>query len=126
PTPRGARAVPEPRECPEVLTPAIRPALSGRPGPVFVEIPIDLLLNTIEDRLAPIPTGYVHRPAALGDPADVARLADLLSRAERPVVLAGGGVYWDDAAKSLAGFAEAAGAPVFMNGAGRGSLPSNH
>ncbi len=126
PITKGAWSVPETRQIPEVLTTAIRTALSGRPGPVFVEVPIDLLLNTIEDRLAPIPTGYVHRPAAVGDPADVARLVDLLSRAERPVVLAGSGVYWDDAAKSLAGFAEAAGAPVFMNGAGRGSLPSNH
>src|SRR5713101_281165 len=95
PITKGAWSVPETRQIPEVLTTAIRTALSGRPGPVFVEIPIDLLLNTIEDRLAPIPTGYVHRPAALGDPADVARLADLLSRAERPVVLAGSGVYWD-------------------------------
>src|SRR5213083_790219 len=84
PITKGAWSVPETRQIPEVLTTAIRTALSGRPGPVFVEIPIDLLLNTIEDRLAPIPTGYVHRPAALGDPADVARLADLISRAERP------------------------------------------
>jgi len=42
------------------------------------------------------------------------------------VVLAGSGVYWDDAAKSLAAFAHAAGAPVFMNGAGRGALPVGH
>jgi acetolactate synthase-1/2/3 large subunit len=40
--------------------------------------------------------------------------------------MAGGGVYWDDAAKSLATFAEAAGVPVFMNGAGRGCLPPDH
>jgi len=40
--------------------------------------------------------------------------------------MAGSGVYWDDAAPALAAFAEAAGAPVFMNGAGRGSLPADH
>ncbi len=123
---KGAWSVAETRRIPEILTTAIRTALSGRPGPVFVEIPVDLLLQTIEDRLAPIPAGYVHRPAGLADAADVARLAALVAGAERPVVLAGSGVYWDDAAKSLAAFAHAAGVPVFMNGAGRGALPVGH
>src|SRR5499426_3151660 len=126
PITKGSWTVSETRQIPEVLTTAIRTALTGRPGPVFVEIPVDLLLTTIEDRLAPIPTQYVHRAATLADPDDVVRLAHLVSRAERPVVLAGSGVYWDDAAPSLARFAEATGAPVFMNGAGRGCLPSRH
>jgi acetolactate synthase-1/2/3 large subunit len=123
---KGVWSVPETRQIPEVLTTAIRTALSGRPGPVFVEIPVDLLLNRIEARLAPVPERYVHRAAALADPDLVVRMAHLLSRAERPVVIAGSGVYWDDAAKSLAAFAEAAGVPVFMNGAGRGTLPHDH
>jgi acetolactate synthase-1/2/3 large subunit len=116
----------ETRQIPEVLTTAIRTALSGRPGPVFVEIPVDLLMTTIEDRLAPIPTGYVHRPRAAADAAALDRLAGLFAAAERPVVVAGGGVYWDDAAVALTAFAERAGVPVFMNGAGRGSLPTSH
>src|SRR5207247_1775625 len=57
---------------------------------------------------------------------DQIALVRLLAAATRPVVVAGGGVYWDDAAESLAAFAERAGAPVFMNGAGRGALPSSH
>ncbi len=126
PITKGSWSVAETRQIPEVLTTAIRTALTGRPGPVFVEIPVDLLLNRVEDRLAPIPTGYVHRTATGPDAEAVARLAGLLSRAARPVVLAGGGVYWDDAAKALGAFAEAAGVPVFMNGAGRGCLPSDH
>jgi len=126
PITKGSWTVAETRQIPEVLTTAIRAALSGRPGPVFVEIPVDLLMTVIEDRLAPIPTRYVHRSAALADPDDVVRLAHLVSRAERPVVLAGSGVYWDDAAKPLASFADASGLPVFMNGAGRGALPPGH
>ncbi|MBI4636983.1 MAG: acetolactate synthase [Candidatus Rokubacteria bacterium] len=126
PITKGAWSVAETRQIPEVLTTAIRTALAGRPGPVFVEIPVDLLMTTIEDRLAPIPTGYVHRTPAQADPDAVTRLAHLLARAERPVAVAGGGVYWDDAAKALASFAESAGAPIFMNGAGRGALPSDH
>jgi thiamine pyrophosphate-dependent acetolactate synthase large subunit-like protein len=123
---KGAWSVPQTRQIPEVLTTAIRVALSGPPGPVFVEIPVDLLMGTIEDRLAPIPTGYVHREPVPGDPAAVERLARLLAGASRPVVIAGSGVYWDDAAAALRAFAEAAGVPVFMNGAGRGCLPTDH
>ncbi len=126
PVTKGAWSVAETRRIPEVLTTAIRTALTGRPGPVFVEIPVDLLLNRIETRLAPIPTGYVHRTRQAADPDGVVRLAHLLSRAERPVALAGSGIYWDDAAKALASFAESSGVPVFMNGAGRGCLPSDH
>ena len=126
PITKGAWSVAETRQIPEVLTTAIRTALSGRPGPVFVEIPVDLLLAAVEDRLAPIPTGYVHRPRGAADPDGLALLETLLADAERPVVMAGGGVYWDDAAKSLALFAERAGAPVFMNGAGRGVLGTDH
>ena len=123
---KGVWSVPETRQIPEVLTTAIRTALSGRPGPVFVEIPVDLLLNRIEDRLAPVPDRYVHRAATLADPDLVVRVAHLLSRAERAVIVAGSGVYWDDAAKPLATFADASGVPVFMNGAGRGTLPHDH
>src|ERR671923_3057110 len=71
PITKGAWSVAETRQIPEVLTTAIRTALSGRPGPVFVEIPVDLLLHRVEDRLAPIPQRYAHRPAALADADDV-------------------------------------------------------
>src|SRR5499426_1111582 len=125
PITKGAWTVSETRQIPEVLTTAIRTALTGRPGPVFVEIPVDLLMTSIEDRFAPIPTRYVHRTPVAGDPAAIESIAALLAGANRPVVMAGSGVYWDDAADELAAFAETAGVPVFMNGAGRGCLPSD-
>jgi acetolactate synthase-1/2/3 large subunit len=126
PITKGAWTVAETRQIPEVLTTAIRVALTGRPGPVFVEIPVDLLLGTVEDRLAPIPTGYLHRRPLAPDPGGVDELVALLSRARRPVVLAGSGVYWDDAAGALRALAERAGLPVYTNGAGRGCLPTAH
>ena len=126
PITKGAWTVAETRQIPEVLTTAIRAALTGRPGPVFVEIPVDLLMNMVEDRLAPIPTGYVHRAPQAASVESVQRLVARLAKAERPVVMAGSGVYWDDAAKDLQAFAERAGVPVFMNGAGRGCLPGEH
>ena len=126
PITKGSFTVAETRQIPEVLTTAIRTALSGRPGPVFVEIPVDLLMSTIEDRLAPIPTQYVHRPRAAADSRALAALAPLFADAQRPVVVAGGGIWWDDAAQALEAFATRAGVPVFMNGAGRGALPATH
>jgi acetolactate synthase I/II/III large subunit len=126
PITKGSYTVAETRQIPEVLTTAIRTALSGRPGPVFVEIPVDLLMATVEDRLAPIPTAYAHRPRGAAEPAALDALAALLATAERPVVVAGGGIWWDDAAAALAAFAMRAGTPVFMNGAGRGALPTSH
>src|SRR5712691_7447242 len=126
PITKGSWTVSETRQIPEVLTTAIRHALTGRPGPVFVEIPVDLLMTLVEDRLAPIPTAYTHRRPTAPDADSVEELAALLSKAERPVIMAGSGVYWDDAAKDLQALAEQAGVPVFMNGAGRGCLPHDH
>jgi acetolactate synthase-1/2/3 large subunit len=126
PITKGSWTVSETRQIPEVLTTAIRHALTGRPGPVFVEIPVDLLMTVVEDRLAPIPTAYAHRRPTAPDGDSVRDLAALLARAERPVIMAGSGVYWDDAAAALEALADRAGLPVFMNGAGRGSLSHDH
>src|SRR5678815_3201471 len=126
PITKGSWTVSEARQIPEVLTTAIRHALTGRPGPVFVEIPVDFLMTVVEDRLAPIPTGYAHRRPTAPDSTSVAELAALLASAERPVIMAGSGVYWDDAAAELRALAEATGVPVFTNGAGRGCLPHDH
>src|SRR5881409_3421570 len=126
PITKGSWSVAETRQIPETLTTAIRTALSGRPGPVFVEIPVDLLLTQIEDRLAPIPTAYVHRtPAAVDAPA-LADLTRLLGEAQRPLVIAGSGVYWDRASASLTALADRSGIPVVTNGAGRGTLATDH
>src|SRR6266704_96975 len=78
PITKGSWSVAETRQIPEVLTTAIRTALSGRPGPVFVEIPVDLLMTTVEDRMAPIPTAYTHRRPTAPDDASVLELAALL------------------------------------------------
>src|SRR5438445_7577499 len=83
-------------------------------------------MTMVEDRMAPIPKGYVHRRPVAPDPDSVQKRADLFAQAERPMIMAGSGVYWDDAAADLRDFAEAAGAPVFVRGAGPGPLPSSH
>ncbi|HEV8310686.1 MAG TPA: thiamine pyrophosphate-binding protein [Methylomirabilota bacterium] len=125
PITKGAWVVPDTRRIPEYLTTAIRTARSGRPGPVFVEIAVDLLMGSVDAADAPVPeVGPVALPAPPA--AEVERVAALLAGAERPAVVAGSGVYWDGGAAALADFAEHAGVPVFTNGMGRGCLPSAH
>src|SRR2546429_2185437 len=126
PITKGSWSVAETRQIPETLTTAIRAALSGRPGPVFVEIPVDLLLTQVEDRLAPIPTSYVHRtPAGLAAPPP-AQLARLIGEAERPLVIARRGVYLGGASAAPPALAPRPGGPRLLNRAGRGTPPSGH
>jgi acetolactate synthase I/II/III large subunit len=125
PITKGAWAVPETRLIPEYLGRAIDTALGGQPGPVFVEIAVDLLMSTVDASDAPLPAAGVR--ARPGPPADaVERVAALLAGAERPAIVAGSGVYWDAAWDALARVAERAAVPVFTNGMGRGCLPHDH
>src|SRR5258706_13067818 len=112
PITKGSWTVSETRQIPEVLTTAIRHALTGRPGPVFVEIPVDLLMTTVEDRMAPIPTAYAHRRPTAPDEASVLELAALLARAERPLIMAGSGGSLDEGAPAVRRLPEPPGLPA--------------
>jgi acetolactate synthase-1/2/3 large subunit len=118
--------VPSPDRVPTYLAKAFRTMLTGRPGPVFLEMPWDVLSNGVDETECPLPSGYRTRARQHGDPEFIARAATLLAAAERPAIIAGSSIHWDDAAAQLAAFAERIGAPVFLNGAGRGSLPADH
>ncbi|MHB8418674.1 MAG: thiamine pyrophosphate-binding protein [Myxococcales bacterium] len=123
---KWADRVPEGKLIPAYLARAFRIALSGRPGPVFLEIPFDMLMQEVEETEAPIPTGYRTRARSPGDPRLIEEAASLLAKAERPAVIAGSSIWWDDAPAVLSSFAEKAGVPVYLNGAGRGCLPNEH
>jgi acetolactate synthase-1/2/3 large subunit len=118
--------IPSPDRVPTYMAKAFRTMLSGRPGPVFLELPWDVLSNGVDEAECPLATGYRTRARQPGDPQLVDRAAALLAAAERPVVIAGSSIHWDDAAAQLAELAERLGAPVYLNGAGRGSLPAEH
>lgn len=111
---------------PAFMAKAFRVALSGRPGPVFLEIPWDVLSNEVDEAALPWPVRYRTPARCLGDPALVDTAIDLLHKAERPAIIAGSSVYWDGAAGRLARFCEASQIPTFLNGAGRGCLPAGH
>jgi acetolactate synthase-1/2/3 large subunit len=118
--------VPSPDRIPTFLARAFRVMMTGRPGPVFLELPWDVLSNGVDEDECPLPTAYRTKARTPGDPGFVERAAELLDDAERPAIIAGTSIWWDDAATQLASLAERLSAPVYLNGAGRGCLPADH
>ncbi|MBI1800143.1 MAG: acetolactate synthase [Chloroflexi bacterium] len=119
-------AIHETARIPELLTQAIRVATGGRPGPVFIELPFDILFNFVDESQVKFPTQYRTTARAYGDPLVVAAAARLIAGAQRPVLLAGMQVYWDDASDILRSFSERTAMPVYTSGMGRGTLPMDH
>src|SRR5581483_2236631 len=126
PITKFSTAIHQTERIPELLTQAIRIALSGRPGPVFVEIPFDVLIQFVEEDAIAFPTLYRTTARAYGDRHAIEKAAQLIVSASHPVVLAGTQVYWDEASDALRAFVEEFDLPVFPNGMGRGTLPMNH
>ncbi len=124
PITKWSAQVPSVRQIPLYLARAFREALSGRPGPVFLEMAWDVLVDTVDT--LELPERYFSPARPAGDPAYVARALAAIERAERPVALAGSSVWWDDAAPALDAFARRANVPVYLNGAGRGALAPDH
>lgn len=118
--------VPSPELIPSFLARAFRVARAGRPGPVFLEIPWDVLSNGADEELAAQATGYRTAARSPGDPEQLAAAQALLARAERPVLVGGSSIWWDGAVEALAALADATGVPVYLNGMGRGCLPPDH
>jgi len=111
---------------PEYVAIAFRHATSGVPGPVYLEIPIDIVGGSTDEANVKYPASYRTDARAYGDPEYIRQVVDILHNAERPMVLAGSDVWWNDASEELRQFVETIDAPVFLNAMGRGSIPSDH
>ncbi|MGW0836632.1 thiamine pyrophosphate-binding protein [Streptomyces prunicolor] len=111
-------------QIPSAIAEAWKSALTAPHGPVWVEIPQDVLLA---ETLLPVVTAVDATPEdVLPRPELTAVAADLLSRAARPAIIAGGGVVRADASKKLRQLAEKLRAPVVTTPGGKGAFPWNH
>jgi tartronate-semialdehyde synthase len=124
PVTKWAATVLEPGQVPGAFAKAFHLMRSGRPGPVLLDLPIDVQLAEIEfdiDTYEPLP---VHPPAATRAQAD--KVLDLLATAERPVIVAGGGILNADACTELVEVAELLDIPVIPTLMGWGAIPDDH
>ena len=124
PVTKMAMTVLEPGQVPGVFQQAFHLMRSGRPGPVLIDLPFDVQMAEIAfdpDTYEPLP---VYKPAATR--AQVEKALDMLAAAERPLIVAGGGVINADAAPQLVEFAETVGVPVIPTLMGWGAISDDH
>ncbi|HGM6860166.1 Acetolactate synthase isozyme 1 large subunit [Serratia rubidaea] len=111
-------------ELPQVIHDAFRIAESGRPGPVWIDVPKDIQTAEIElDRLPPIAQPDA---APAFSPADVAQAAAMINQAQRPVLYLGGGIICADAHRAALQLAERANLPTTMTLMALGAMPVDH
>ncbi len=104
---------------------AMRAAVRPHSGPAFVDFPLDqVFMEAAEDEpFPPLPEPW---RGAGAEASAIDRATALLREAERPVIMAGTGLYWGRGETQLLALAQAFGIPVFLNGLGRGCVPADH
>jgi tartronate-semialdehyde synthase len=124
PVTKMAVTVREPALVPRVFQQAFHEMRSGRPGPVLIDLPIDVQLAEIEfdiDTYEPLP---VYKPKATRK--QIEKALDMLATASKPLIVAGGGIINADASDLLVEFAELTGVPVIPTLMGWGTIPDDH
>ena len=111
---------------PEYLAMAFRKARTGRPGPVYIDMPSDVLQNEVDEESVNWPSNYSTDVPPLGTPEQVKRAADLLLNAERPMMIVGKGVRWSEPSEELRQMVETLGMPYIPSPMGRGFIPDDH
>jgi acetolactate synthase-1/2/3 large subunit len=109
----------------DMVAMAVRECFTGAPGPVYLEIPRDVLDREIAVDKAVIPQAGKYRAStrSIGDPADIEKLADLLVDSENPAILLGQQVWTCRGHEAAIDMIRALNIPAYFNGAGRGMLP---
>jgi acetolactate synthase-1/2/3 large subunit len=126
PITKWAHRVTHTHRIPDIIAQALRVATTGRPGPVFLEIPIDVLFARVEEAKVVFPKRVRPEAAPAPTAEAVDQALEWLQQAERPAILAGGGVWFGGAGPELRAFAERAGIPVFSNSKAQGLVPADH
>jgi len=108
---------------PDFIDQAFREARSGKPGPVYLELPVDVLSAVPSKPLATPTTYQTARPVDL---QRVDQVGNLIMESEKPIIIAGSGAWYSDAGAELTGLIEATGIPVFTAANGRGVVSDTH
>jgi acetolactate synthase-1/2/3 large subunit len=108
------------------LKKAFHIARHGRPGPVLVDVPKDVMVSSTEFKYPEKVFVRGYQPTYEGHPGQIKRAVDLILKSKRPVLYAGGGIILSNASKELTLFAEKMGMPVTMTLMGLGCFPGNH
>ncbi|OGA14395.1 MAG: hypothetical protein A3H32_01475 [Betaproteobacteria bacterium RIFCSPLOWO2_02_FULL_63_19] len=118
----------EPRRIPEMVATALRQAATGRPGPVYLDMPGDVLYKEVEEDSIVYREGgsSMDKPRPKGNLEAVRAAIKLLGEMERPIVVSGTGVLWSEAGADLRKFVELAGIPFYTTPQGRGVIPDDH
>ncbi len=111
---------------PEIVSTAYRQAMSGRPGPVYIDCGADVLYEEVEEDEAVAPTRAARKSVPAGDPAAVKEAVDMLAAAERPVIFAGGGVFFSGASPELERLVDLTSTPFYTAPMSRGVVPEDH
>src|SRR6058998_1469091 len=126
PVTKWAARIYDAKRIPDVVATAFREATTGRPGPVYIDMPGDILGEKVEEDAVTYAAALKPAPRTLGDPAAVKEAIALLAKAERPMIIAGSGVWWSDGAAALQAFVEATGIPFYTKPISRGLIPEDH
>lgn len=128
PITKWADRCPGPRHIPDMIATALRQARTGRPGPVYVDMPGDVMSEDVDE------DSIVYREASTamskarpkGELDAVRASVKLLGEAERPILVSGTGIIWSEASAELRQFVELAGIPFYTTPQGRGVIPDDH
>jgi acetolactate synthase-1/2/3 large subunit len=113
-------------EIPQMVTNAFYIASTGRPGPVLIDLPRNVQAGIDEVEFTNTPDIRGYRMPQLPDPAKVSQAAELLAKAERPILLVGGGVILAGASDEIIKISDLLMAPVATTFMGKGAFPENH
>ena len=113
-------------DLPRVFKEAFHIASTGRPGPVLIDVPVDVQQAEIEEFVYPEKVNIIgYKPSVKGHPMQIKRAVEMIAEAKRPVICAGGGVLTSGAKPKLREFVEKTGIPVLSTMMGIGVMPSD-
>ncbi|MCH9672864.1 MAG: thiamine pyrophosphate-binding protein [Gammaproteobacteria bacterium] len=116
------------RRIPEYVNRAFELAMAGKPGPVYLDLPGDVLYQSVEESDIEWPEPWTskerHRPAASSNAVN--DIVEALAKAEKPVILTGSGIQWSAAETQLQAFVEQSGIPFYTTPQARGVVPEDH